>query len=73
MFLLSSIKINKISYCLASNTQLSVYIVKIEDNCDQLEHVILMRSIYMQQELSIFYLCNVRVYNFFLAFLNLYA
>jgi len=32
MFLLSFIKINEISYCLTSNAQLSVYIVKIKDD-----------------------------------------
>ncbi len=48
MFLLLSIKINKISYRLTSNAQLSVYIIKIEDDCDQLEYVISTQSIYVQ-------------------------
>jgi len=61
------------SIYLASNAQLNVYIINTKDNCDQLKHVILTQSIYVRQKFSIFWLCNVCVYNFFLAFLNLYA
>jgi len=34
MFLLLFIKINETSYCLTLNAQLSVYIIKIEDDYD---------------------------------------
>jgi len=53
------------SYYLASNAQLNVYIIKTKDDCDQLKHIISTQSIYVRQKLSIFCLCNVCVYNFF--------
>ncbi len=48
MFLLLSIRINEISYYLISNVRLSVYIIKIEDNYNQIKYVILTQLIYVQ-------------------------